>query len=377
MAEEKLLEEVISNAAQHAENANSRTMFKNHILVSQLLRNYIEMPIFAGVQPEDIEDVTEKYHAFLGVEFETDTVKKVTIHTKEKDEKTQIEKNKEVYIIPLLEHKSKVEYDIAMQLLRYMTVIWNDIAKKSGEKHKNKEFRYPMIVPIVYHEGKERWSADMRLADRIESSLGMEKYIPDFEYKVVSCCRYTEEELLEKHDEMSLIMLINRVQTSEEFHKFLSTPQEYVREIYGEAPKDIQKIIIQVLWSLLMKMGVPVEEAQEAVANMEEGHMGYLFENIEKMDIQEERRKTADANQRADAEKNRADAAEFQVNAEKNRADAAEIREKNNADMLKNMISIVIQEEKLKGHTKEETVQLLREKYQLEEAATELIKRSW
>ena len=29
--------------------------------------------------PEDIEDVSEKYQAFLGVEFESDTIKKVYI----------------------------------------------------------------------------------------------------------------------------------------------------------------------------------------------------------------------------------------------------------------------------------------------------------
>ncbi|MFR2214244.1 MAG: Rpn family recombination-promoting nuclease/putative transposase [Ruminococcus sp.] len=33
---------------------------------------------------------------------------------------------KEVYVISLIEHKSDIDYDVAMQLLRYMTVIWQD-----------------------------------------------------------------------------------------------------------------------------------------------------------------------------------------------------------------------------------------------------------
>lgn len=49
-----------------------------------------------------------------------------------------------------------------------------------------------------------------------------------------------------------------------------------------------------------MKMNVPLDEAEECVRKVKERNMGYLFENMEKMDIQEERRKTAEA--RKDAE---------------------------------------------------------------------------
>lgn len=43
------------------------------------------MSIFKDLQPKDIEDVTERYKAFLGVEFEADTIKKVKIRVKGKD----------------------------------------------------------------------------------------------------------------------------------------------------------------------------------------------------------------------------------------------------------------------------------------------------
>ena len=51
----------------HAKDVNSREIFKNDKLTSQFLRNYTNIPIFANVQPEDIEDVSRKYRAFLGV----------------------------------------------------------------------------------------------------------------------------------------------------------------------------------------------------------------------------------------------------------------------------------------------------------------------
>lgn len=60
----------------HVRNANSREIFKNNRLTSQFLRNYTNIPLLSNVMPEDIEDVSEKYQAFLGVEFESDTIKK-------------------------------------------------------------------------------------------------------------------------------------------------------------------------------------------------------------------------------------------------------------------------------------------------------------
>lgn len=49
-----------------------------------------------------------------------------------------------------------------------------------------------------------------------------------------------------------------------------------------------------------LKMNVPLEEAEKCVNKVKERNMGYLFANMEKMDIQEERRKTAEAQKKAE-----------------------------------------------------------------------------
>ena len=103
-------------------------------------------------------------------------------------------------------------------------------------------------------------------------------------------------------------------------------------------------------------MGVPKDETQTAIANMEEGRMGYLFENMEKMDIQEERRKTMLASERADKAERRADKAE---------------------QMLFSIAKTVITQAKETHHTKEETIQLLKDQYHLDELAEELMEKLW
>ena len=299
----------------HVRDVNSREIFKNNLLTSQFLRNYTNIPLLSNVMPEDIEDVSQKYQAFLGVEYEADTIKKVYIRS------TDGTIEKEVYVLSLIEHKSEIDYDVAMQLFRYMSVIWQDYKATQNKKHKgvsaSADFRYPLIIPIVYYEGKKEWTAGLHLKDRIDFSEEMIEYIPDFTYQVVSLNKYTNEELSKKHDEMSLVMLINKIQTPEDYEKFRNVSEELIDSIYGNAPEEIKEIYKNVIWSLLMKMNVPTEEARELMGEIGGRGMGYLFENMEKMDIQAERRNTQ-------REKERADIAEKKADEANSRADKAE-----------------------------------------------------
>lgn len=72
-------------------------------------------------------------------------------------------------------------------------------------------------------------------------------------------------------------------------------------------PEDILDIIASVMWGLLMKLNVPAEEAGQYVEMIKERQMGYLFENMEKLDIQKERRKTEEERKKAEEERRKAE----------------------------------------------------------------------
>lgn len=73
----------------------------------------------------------------------------------------------------------------------------------------------------------------------------------------------------------------------------------------------------KILWSLLMKLKVPNEEASNIIGEIGGHGMGYLFENMDEMDIQAERRNTARERKRAEEEKQRADAERQRADEEK------------------------------------------------------------
>ena len=233
-----------------------------------------------------------------------------------------------LYMISLVDHKSSVDYNVAMQLLKYMTCIWDDYARKMEKKKegcsRRKGFQYPPILPIVYYEGTRQWTADLNLKDRIWQSGELGKYIPDFTYQVVRIHDYSNEELLARGDEMSLLMMINKVQSAEDFAQLRQVSPEKMDKILENTPGNILTIIKDTMHGLLMKMGVPVAEANEYIELVEECRMGQLFENFEKVDIKVERKNTEEARKRAEAAEKKAEAAEEKVEAAEKKAEAAE-----------------------------------------------------
>lgn len=342
-------------------DVNAKQIFGNHTLCAQFLRDYAGLPMLADVQPEDIEDVTERYHLFREVEFQTDTVKKVRLHKKV----NELPGDSDVYILSLIEHKSSVDYDVTMQILKYMVCIWENEAagdnrtewecteKKRAEsgnadgmnraeekgeegdgktekgeagsveevvadfaesqkrrKNKNQPYRYTPIFPIVYYEGSGEWTAARNLKDRILLGDLFEAYIPDFTYKLVTTQDYTSEELLSREDAISLLMLLNKIQQAKDFEGLSALPEGKLNEIMQKAPVDVAEIIISAVRSLCRRLNLTEEETTGLMREMEAGNMGYLWENMEKMDIQLERRNTAEQRQRAERAEQQAASAE-------------------------------------------------------------------
>ena len=181
-----------SNDTMHVRDVSNREIFKNNVLTCQFLKDYTGLSIFADLRPEDIEDQTPKFKMYLGIEVEGDSVKKIHIRTRDHTE--------DIYVISLIEHKSRPDPDTIMQILIYMTVIWRDFAKNMNTLKKNAskavDFRYPLIIPIVYYEGSGKWTTGMRLSDRISHAELAREYVPDFTCNFVPLKDYDNDELI-------------------------------------------------------------------------------------------------------------------------------------------------------------------------------------
>ncbi|SDA65857.1 Putative transposase, YhgA-like [Butyrivibrio sp. INlla18] len=221
-------------------DSGGKIIFENPVLCSQLFNDYVDMEELKKIKPEDIEDVTERFIPMFTEQRDADVIKKV-----------HLAENKEIFIA-LIEHKSGVDYNVIMQILRYMVYIWEDYEQEQnklipGVSH-TKDFKYPPILPIVYYEGKDEWTASKSLSERIVLNDAFGDY------------------------------------------KNLKLPKGYLDGLFENSPEDVLKVIARVIAVILRKQNVPENDIQDLVDKIERRqHMG-LFDDWEGFDVQEERR---------------------------------------------------------------------------------------
>lgn len=173
-------------------DSSSKIIFGDSHLCSQFLQGYVNIPMLKNVKPEDIEDVSRQYVHMFTEERNSDVVKKVWLKGNETP----------FYLISLIEHKSQMDYNVIMQILRYMVYIWEDYEKEQEREHKGisktKSFRYPPVLPIVYYDGTADWKGGIELENRVYLSDVFEEYIPNFKCILVQLKDYSNAEIMEK-----------------------------------------------------------------------------------------------------------------------------------------------------------------------------------
>lgn len=266
-------------------DTSSKIIFGDSRLCSQFLKGYVNIPLLKDVKPEDIEDVSTHYVHMFTEERNSDVVKKVWLKGNETP----------FYLVSLIEHKSQVDYNVIMQVLRYMVYIWEDYEKEQEREHKGisktKSFKYPPVLPIVYYDGAAAWNDGIELENRVYLSDVFEDYIPNFKCILVQLKDYSNAEIMEKKDELSIVMMISKLQKAADFAelgKDVST--EYLNDITSKSPEYLLDIIAQIVEILLLKINVPREEAEAFSGKVKERHMGELFANFEAYDVQATRR---------------------------------------------------------------------------------------
>lgn len=266
----------------HAKDNAAKIVFGDPVLCAQFLKGYTDIPLFKEIKPEDIENVSSHFLPLFQESRDSDTVNKIRIG------------NSEIYLIALIEHQSENDFDMSFRILRYIVFIWTDYAAQQEKLHKgitkSKAFLYPPILPIVYYEGTSTWSAPLNFKDRVFLSDAFGDYIPSFNYLVVPLNKYSKQDLIEKNDELSLIFLINQLQSSSEFHNLKDIPKEYTEHLTDNTPDYLLKIIGKVIAVLLHKLNVPDEEVYDITDQITRRQFSMMFDNFQAYDVQETRR---------------------------------------------------------------------------------------
>ena len=158
-----------------------------------------------------------------------------------------------------------------------------DVAGKQG-------FRYPPIIPIVFYDGPGNWTAEVNFREKVFLNDALNEFIPDFSYLVVPLSKYSDQDLVEKGDELSLIMLVDKLKSTADFQNLKEIPGDYFENIGKNSPESVLKLIGKIISVLLLKLNIPKEEVAGFTDQIERRNFAMLFENFEAYDVQETRR---------------------------------------------------------------------------------------
>jgi hypothetical protein len=264
-------------------------------LFAEFLRNFIPIDILKDVAPTNIEDISERLISLVSEQKDGDTIKRINL-----------DDGKSLFVIAIVEHESKVNFRAPFKMLLYIALILNEYEKEINKDTNisfTKDFKYPPILPIIFYDGENEWTAEKNFLHRTEMNEIFEKYIPKFEYELVSLKEYSFTDLADFGDTLSLFMMVDKLKTAESFGEFKNLTKWHIEHIDNmNVPPHLKKLIVNVITLLLRRIDVPQIEIETLVKRIDERGISEMLA-IENYSVQATRREAA-----AEADRQRAEA---------------------------------------------------------------------
>jgi hypothetical protein len=177
-----------------------------------------------------------------------------------------------------------------------------------------KDFKYPPVLPIVFYDGEDDWTAETNFLYRTEMHNIFEKYIPKFEYELVSLKDYSFTDLAKFGNILSMFMMLDKMKKPEDLSNLRKLPQNYAERLNTmNVPPHLLELLVKVSTVLLTKINAPQSEIDLFVEKIDERGVSAML-TLENYDVQETRRLAREeADRRTEEERRRAEKAELHL----------------------------------------------------------------
>ena len=166
-------------------------------------------------------------------------------------------KNRNIFF--LIEHQTKIDYSMPYRILEYEMAIMRSAVEI--KKLKTKEYKLPLVVPIVLYTGKQKWNSKQYIEESQEKLYDVKIKVGN--YNLVDINDYTKEELLKSKTITAKIMLLEKSKSTEETIKMLEEVIPNIKEEY----KELLKRVI----SMLLEEKIGKEKAEELINKINGG----------------------------------------------------------------------------------------------------------
>jgi hypothetical protein len=292
-------------------DSSYKTIFGDPYFLALLLQRFTDIAALKNITPEDISDITERFVSLYRNELNSDTVKWV-----------RLPDGLPLFIITLVEQQSIVDYGMAFRILRYIVAIYEWYYKEQRRLFEagqapspdSKEFRFPVVLPIVFFDGDGAWTAVRDFHSLVDLSSELARFVPQFEYLLIDLSKVDAEELVATGDALSFMLLVDKLGAG--MYKLMETHPDLYERARSGLTGSRAEILREVSETLLDYFNMSDADKDLILGDLNRG--GSMFEKIRGRtiydDVAELRREKADWQRREADLQHRVATLEAQLN---------------------------------------------------------------
>jgi len=237
----------------------------------EFLQSYVPLP---GVSDLTVDDLHLESGSFVAQDMEgreTDIIYRVRLN------------GINLIFFILLELQSTVDFTMVIRFLQYTSAMYFRMYRNTPKSERERQdFKLPVIVPIVYYNGEEKWTSAMRLSDRMEHGNIFKQYVPDFEYILIDLNGTSDEQIAVCDDLISCIMLLDKKFDRKLFMDRVRSVGKMAAKLTKEQRVELT-IWVRDVWMAKVGGKVGKKEQEELLSSIQEGSsddMTYAFERF-------------------------------------------------------------------------------------------------
>jgi len=214
----------LAYAMDNPHDKRHKELLSNKKSFLSLLRDCVKEP---WVYDLDEDSITKTNNSFILQDFsekEADVVYEATLN------------GRTVIFYILLELQSKVDYRMPYRLLLYIVEILRYYYNHADVNERdNKDFKFPVVFPIVFFSGKDTWTVPLNLKEMFSDYETFGDYVLNFEYMLVNAKGYDNDTLKGfSSNLLGLVLMLEKTKNDLEFYSSIRDNLDSIRTFDNE-----------------------------------------------------------------------------------------------------------------------------------------------
>jgi len=116
-----------------------------------------------------------------------------------------------IVVFVLIELKTESDKWTVFQQAKYIIRIWDEEFRKAKDAPNFDQFRLPMVIPVIFHHGEQKFTASTELIDLVHVLKGLEPYTLNVRSLLFDVMTLDEKDLPEDLELVVVIMILQAV----------------------------------------------------------------------------------------------------------------------------------------------------------------------